>query len=126
MKKLAAILIPSLALLAPAGLLAQDTVEKPARVVKSVLKSGAIVEAVDRETREIKLVGPDGRRFTVVAGPEVRNFAQSDPRDRIVVQYTESIAIVVTAMYGGGSSRTPGVLRAASSSIAFASVGGLT
>ena len=75
---------------------AQEKVQKPARVITSVVKSGAIVEAVDKESRELKLIAADGRRFTVVAGPEIRNFDQIEARDRIVVEYTESIAIVVT------------------------------
>ena len=96
MKKIAVMLIAAFAMSSPFSTEAQETVEKPARVVKSVLKTSAIVEAVDPETRKVKLLGPDGSRFTVVAGPEVRNFAQIEPRDRLVIEYTESIAVVVT------------------------------
>ncbi len=74
---------------------AQEKVEKPARITTSFVKTGAIVEAVDKETRQIKLIGPDGRRFSVIARDEVRNFDQIDPRDRVVLEYAESIAIVV-------------------------------
>ncbi|MCZ6869280.1 MAG: hypothetical protein O7G84_07255, partial [Gammaproteobacteria bacterium] len=60
------------------------------------MQTGAIVEAVNKETRELKLIGPDNRRFTVVADELVRNFDQIKPRDRITVEYLESIAIVVS------------------------------
>ena len=74
---------------------AAETVDKPARVTTSVVRTGAIVEAVDRETREIKLLGADGKRFSIVADDSIRNFDQIDPRDRIVVEYLQSVAIIV-------------------------------
>lgn len=72
-----------------------QTVDKPARVVSTLVKTAAIVEAVNKETREIKLIDASGNRFTVVADDSVRNFDQIEPRDRIVTEYLESIAIVV-------------------------------
>jgi hypothetical protein len=74
---------------------AQETVKKPARVTTSVVRTGAIVEAVDRETREIKLLGADGKRFSIVADDSIKNFDQIDPRDRIMVEYLQSVAIIV-------------------------------
>lgn len=74
---------------------AAETVQKPAKVTTSVIQTGAIVEAVNKETRELKLIGPDNRRFTVVADERVRNFDQIKPRDRIRLEYYESVAIVV-------------------------------
>ena len=82
---------------------ATETVQKPARVTTSVIQTGAIVESVNKETRELKLIGPDNRRFTVVADEQVRNFDQIRARDRIKLEYMESIAIVVTP--GGGQPR---------------------
>lgn len=73
----------------------QETVKKPARVLTSVVRTGAIVEAVNRETREIRLLGADGKRFTIVANEAVENFDQIDPRDRIMVEYLQSVAIIV-------------------------------
>ncbi len=60
-----------------------------------MVKSGAIVEAVNKETRELKIIDARGNRFTVVANELVRNFDQIEPRDRIVVEYLESVALVV-------------------------------
>ena len=72
-----------------------ETVDKPARVISTIVKKAAIVEAVNPETREIKVMDAQGNRFTVVADDLVRNFAQIEPRDRIVLEYLESVAIVV-------------------------------
>lgn len=74
---------------------AEPIVVKPGRVVSTLVKSGAIVEAVNKETRELKLINPRGDRFTVVADELVRNFDQIEPRDRIVIEYLESVALVV-------------------------------
>jgi hypothetical protein len=72
-----------------------QTVDKPARVISSIVKKAAIVEAVNPETREIKIIDAQGNRFSVVADELVRNFAQIEPRDRIVLEYLESVAVVV-------------------------------
>jgi hypothetical protein len=72
-----------------------QSVQKPGRVVTSHVISAAIVEAVNKETRELKVIDASGRRFTMVADDLVANFDQIEPRDRIVVEYLESIAIVV-------------------------------
>jgi len=73
----------------------ETTVSKPGRIVTALVKSGVIVEAVNKETRELKLIDARGNRFTVVADELVRNFDQIEPRDRIVVEYLESVALVV-------------------------------
>jgi len=84
------------ALAAPSvALAAVETTDKPGRITQTVVKSAAIVESVNRETREIKVLDARGERFTIVAGPEVRNFDQIEPRDRIVAEYAESVAVVV-------------------------------
>jgi len=74
---------------------AETTVVKPARVTTTLVKSGVIVEAVDKETRELKLIDPKGNRLTVVADEAVINFDQIEPRDRIIIEYLESVAVVV-------------------------------
>jgi len=70
-------------------------VQKPGRVTTSTIRSAAIVEAVNKETRELKVIDASGRRFTMVVDDLVDNFDQIEPRDRIVVEYLESIAVVV-------------------------------
>lgn len=75
---------------------AQDTVEKPATVISGVVKVSAIVESADPATREIRLIGPKNERFTVVADDRVLNFEQLAPRDRVVIEYVESLGIMVS------------------------------
>jgi hypothetical protein len=68
---------------------------KPGRLITSMIRTAAIVEAVDHETRKLKLIDASGRRFTTSVGEEVTNFDEIEPRDRIVMEYMDSIAIVV-------------------------------
>ncbi len=70
-------------------------VQVPGRVMTSTVRSTAIVEAINKETREIKLIDANGKRYPIVASDLVRNFDQIEPRDRIVVEYLESIAVFV-------------------------------
>ncbi len=69
------------------------TVQIPGKVVTSTVRSMAIVEAVNKETRELKLIDANGKRYTVVASDLVANFDQIEPRDRIVMEYLESVAV---------------------------------
>jgi len=55
-----------------------------------VLKS--IVQAVDAETREITLEQQDGTKVVIVAGPQVRNFAQIDVGDTVEARYRLSLS----------------------------------
>ncbi|MBY8977169.1 hypothetical protein KHP62_15230 [Rhodobacteraceae bacterium NNCM2] len=79
-----------------ATLLAGCAEEKPkpesaqrAEAVKRV----ATVQTVDPDTREVLLQGPSGRAFVIVAGPEVRNFDQLEPGDRVEATYYEAVAV---------------------------------
>jgi hypothetical protein len=71
------------------------TVQVPGRVITSTVRSAAIVEAVNKETREIKVIDASGRRYSFIASDMVANFDQIEPRDRIVTEYLESVAILV-------------------------------
>jgi translation initiation factor IF-1 len=52
----------------------------------------AIIESVDAPTRTVLLTREDGSVVTMRLGPEVRNFAQIRPGDRVVVEHTEAVA----------------------------------
>ena len=79
----------------PTAMAANETVQVPVRVVTATVKTAAIVEAVNKDTRELKLIDASGKRYTIVADAVVRNFDQIEPRDRIITEYLESIAILV-------------------------------
>lgn len=72
-----------------------STVSLPGRVVTSTARREAIVESVNKETREIKVVDANGKIHKFVAGDMVANFDQIEPRDRIVTEYLESVAVFV-------------------------------
>ncbi len=79
--------------LAATGLLFACTSEgvtenEPVKVVE-VIEASAVVQTVDKETREILLVDDaDGDSFVIVAGPEVKNFDQIDSGDRVKIAYS--------------------------------------
>jgi hypothetical protein len=72
-----------------------STVDKPARVVSIIIKRAVIVEAVYPETRELKLLDSQGNRFRVTVDELVPDFDKIEPRDRIVAEYLESVALIV-------------------------------
>ena len=72
-----------------------SSVSIPGRVITSTARREAIVESVNKETREIKVVDANGKIHSFVAGDMVANFDQIEPRDRIVTEYLESVAVFV-------------------------------
>jgi Cu/Ag efflux protein CusF len=72
-----------------------SSVSLPGRVITSTERQEAIVESVNKETREIRVVDSNGKMHTFVAGDMVANFDQIEPRDRIVTEYLESVAVFV-------------------------------
>lgn len=65
-------------------------------VVVGVASMSAVVEAVDSKTREVTLKDKDGNIAIVVAGPEVRNFAQIRKGDKVNIDSTETVKIAVS------------------------------
>jgi hypothetical protein len=65
----------------------------PPTMVGKSMTAVAVVESTDPTTRQILLSGPDGALMTVVAGPEVRNFAQIQAGDRLVLTFRKAIAV---------------------------------
>lgn len=61
-------------------------------VVERSVEASAVVQSVDQETRLVVLERDDGTTVKIVAGSEVRNLAQVDPGDRVVVRYLRAIA----------------------------------
>jgi hypothetical protein len=58
-----------------------------------VVTVSAVVTAIDAATRTVTLRGPQGNSFSVVAGPEVRNFAQIKVGDELVVRHVEALSL---------------------------------
>ncbi len=58
-------------------------------------RATAVVKAIDHKTRHVRLEAEDGQAFQFIAGPQVRNLDQVNVGDKVVVEYTESIALEV-------------------------------
>jgi Cu/Ag efflux protein CusF len=56
----------------------------------------ATVETVDQETREVTLRKADGAAVTFIAGDEVRNLAQVEPGDQVVVEYEVGLLMALS------------------------------
>jgi Cu/Ag efflux protein CusF len=57
------------------------------------VKVTATIVAIDPATRAVRLKGPKGKGVTVIAGPEVKNFAQMKVGDRVNVEYLEAVTL---------------------------------
>ena len=86
---LAVSLIASLACLSVAAF-AQDPDPKQVSA-SNVTKTSATVESVDQDARSLVLRNPQGVRTLVFVGPEVRNFEEIEPGDRVAATYREAI-----------------------------------
>ena len=75
--------------------LADDTIEKPGRVLTSVVRTGAIIESIDYTTRDVRLILADGSRIDIVADEQIEHLDKIKARDRVVIDYLESVAVVV-------------------------------
>ena len=61
--------------------------------VVQTTKATATITAIDAATREVTLKGPQGNTFTVVAEPDVKNFAALKTGDKVQVQYVEALSV---------------------------------
>ena len=64
------------------------------------MKMTAVVEAINYETREVVLRGPEGNTRTITASPEEQNLDQVKPGDLVNVEYIQNISIEVFANDG--------------------------
>lgn len=79
---------------APVG--AQISTNAPGKVsMTQGVKASALVTAIDKTTRTLTLKGAEGRSFDVVAGDEVRNFAQIKVNSEVVVEYIRALTLEV-------------------------------
>jgi hypothetical protein len=100
---------------APVG--AVVTANQPGNVAAmEAVQAAAKVVHIDADSRTVTLLGPEGRRFNVVAGPEVRNFAQIAVGDEVVIEYIRALSLHVQKNNGfrerseqvGGATAVPG------------------
>jgi len=85
--------------------------DKPSLYSSQTMKMTAVVEAINHETREVTLRGPEGNTSSFVASEEARNLDQVSVGDTVVAEYEQSLAIEVFA--NDGSVPSAGGLSAA-------------
>lgn len=71
--------------------------EKPSRVMGEAVSITATVEAIDYETRNVTLKGPEGRSVNLVVSEEAYNFKQVNVGDLVDINYVESVVIQLEA-----------------------------
>ena len=57
------------------------------------VEATATITAINAATREVTLKGPQGNEMTIIAGPEVKNFAQMKVGDLVTAQYVEALVL---------------------------------
>jgi hypothetical protein len=85
--------------------------DKPSMYNSQTVVITAVVEALNLETRDVTLRGPEGNTISFVASEEARNLGQVSVGDIVTVEYVESISIEVFA--GDGSEPGAGGLTVA-------------
>ncbi len=88
-----------------------SVVEKPSLHTSQTVILTAVVEAINHESREITLRGPEGNTASFVVSEEARNLDQVNVGDTVVAEYEQSLSIEVFA--NDGSAPGAGTLTAA-------------
>ena len=81
----------------------QTTSGVPGGKIQNTYKSTATVVAVDPATRHVTLKSWDGKTKTIKAGPEVVNFDQIKPGDKVVATMTEQLVVALRPPGSQGS-----------------------
>jgi len=70
--------------------------KKPAGTVQTVGFLTARVDAIDYQTRKVKLALPEGQVLNITAGDQVKRLNEVKKGDEVVVQYLQKLTIKVT------------------------------
>ena len=74
--------------------------DKPSMSTSETILVTAMVEAINHETREVTLRGPEGGTVTFIASEEARNLDQVKAGDIVMAEYVQSMSIEVFANDG--------------------------
>ena len=70
------------------------TATAQAKTVRSEMRTEtAIVEAIEASTRALTLKKPDGTFVTIVAGPDIKRFAELKVGDKVNARYYENVVV---------------------------------
>lgn len=98
--KTSVILFFSLLMFASTCWSADPATDKPSMSTSQTVVLTAMVEAIDHETREVTLRGPEGNSVTFTVGEEARNLDQVNVGDIVMAKYVQSMSIEVFANDG--------------------------
>ena len=76
------------------------TADKPSMSTSETIIMTAMVEAINHETREVTLRGPEGNSASFIASEEARNLDQVQVGDIVMAEYVQSMSIEVFANDG--------------------------
>ena len=74
--------------------------DKPSMSTSQTVILTAVVEAINHETREVTLRGPEGNAVSFVASEDARNLGQVKVGDIVLAEYVQSMSIEVFANDG--------------------------
>ena len=74
--------------------------DKPSMTTSQTVILTAMVEAINHETREVTLRGPEGRTVSFVASEEAQNLGQVKVGDIVMAEYVQTMSIEVFANDG--------------------------
>lgn len=100
MKRLISLLVAVLAVVptlvlaqvAPTGAVVVQKEKGAVRAAKTVILQGAIT-AIDQQSRRVTIKGGSGNELSLLAGPEVKNFAQLKVGDIVTLNVIQSLAL---------------------------------
>jgi hypothetical protein len=84
--------------------------DKPSISTSQTVVVTAVVEAINHETRDVTLRGPEGKSVSFVASEEARNLDQVQVGDTVIAEYKQDLSIKVLA--GDGTEAGVGGLSA--------------
>jgi Cu/Ag efflux protein CusF len=70
--------------------------QRPAAQRTSTMQINATIEKIDRDKRELTLMGPEGNTRTVKVPTDIKKFDELKEGDQVVINATESFAIEVS------------------------------
>jgi hypothetical protein len=73
---------------------------------RRVMSASATITKIDKAQRKLWFRDDQGKEMDVVVDPEVRNFDQLEPGDRVTLRYEESVAVSIRKP--GQGPQTPG------------------
>jgi translation initiation factor IF-1 len=71
--------------------------EKPGFERTAMVRINATIEKIDRDKRELSLMGPEGNTTSVKVPADIKKFDELKEGDQVVINATESVAIEVSS-----------------------------